>query len=48
MNAICSRLEVVDDVISNVGAETFWEYADVNLWVASFSSFCENWHRPFI
>ena len=41
--AIGSRSEVADDVVSGEDVETFWEYVSVNLLVASFSSFWENW-----
>ena len=41
MNAICSRPEVADVVISGEDVEAFRYYACVNLLVAIFSSFEE-------
>ena len=41
INAICSRWEVADNVISGYNVETFLEYHVVNLYVASFRSFPE-------
>ena len=38
INAICSRPEVADYVISVTDVYTFWYYACVNLWVAIFSN----------
>ena len=46
MNAICSRPEVADDVISGEDVETLRNNSYVNLWVASFSSFQENRNQP--
>ena len=42
VNAICSRMEVADDVFSGEGAVTFQEYVGIHLWSAIFSSFREN------
>ena len=39
VNAIFSRLEVVDDVISGWGVETFQDYLCVNLRVAASIAF---------
>ena len=39
VNAIFSRPEVIDDVISCDDVETFQDYVCVLLWVASFSTF---------
>ena len=36
------RMEAADDLISGQAIETFWNYVQVNLWVASFSSIQEN------
>ena len=48
MNAICSRLEVADDVISGIHVDTFRYYICVSLLVAIFSSFKENLDQPFM
>ena len=42
MNAICSRPEVLDDVIFGKDVDTFQEYVGLNLWGASFIGFQEN------
>ena len=41
-NAICSRLEIADHVISGENAGTFRDYYVVNLQVAGLSSFRES------
>ena len=48
MNAICSRPEVADDVISGMDVKTLRYYACVNVWVAIFRSFRENLNQPFV
>ena len=48
MNAMCSRPEVADDVISGTDVGTFRCYAYFNLRVAIFSSFRENLNQPFM
>ena len=48
VNAICSWLQVGDDVISGEDVETLQEYVCVNLWVANFSGFQENSRQPLI
>ena len=41
-NAICSQLEVADDVISGESVDTFQGFVGVSLWFAIFRSFREN------
>ena len=48
VNAICSQPEIADDDISGEDAETFQENVHINLCVATFSSFRENWSQPFM
>ena len=48
MNAICSRMEVADDVIAGTVVDTFQCYACVKLCVAGLSSFRENLNQPFM
>ena len=48
VNAICSRPEVLDDIIYGEDVETFMHYPDVNLRDASNSSFRENRHQPIV
>ena len=48
MNAICSRPEVADKVVSGTDVDTFRYYACVDLRVAIFRSFRENLNQPFM
>ena len=48
MNAICSRPEVADVVISGKDVDAFWYYPCVNVWVTIFSGFRENLNQQFM
>ena len=48
INAICSRSEIADDVISGYNVETFLDYNATNLRVAIFSRFPANRNQPLM
>ena len=48
VNAIYSRPEVTNDVVSGWDVATFRDYICENLFIASFSSFRENRNQPLV
>ena len=42
VNAICSRLEVADNIISGESVDSFWDFIGVSLWFGNFSGFRGN------